>query len=130
MRRQFSLILTLAAWLIATGSQWDLVQTFAWSRMIAGYSQTMPLLQAVAKTFSPDTMCGICRAVAVAKQRTDANPAVPGAKAPQKILLVCAPIAPAFAFPAAHCAGMVSDLAPPISAERPAPPNPPPRTLA
>ena len=47
MRRKFSLVLTLAAWLLATGSQWDLAQTFAWGRMIVTYSQTMSVAQAV-----------------------------------------------------------------------------------
>jgi hypothetical protein len=49
MRRKFSLILTLAAWLLATGSHWDLVQTFGWGRMIATYSQSMSFAQAVKK---------------------------------------------------------------------------------
>jgi len=49
MRRQLSLILTLTAWLLATGSHWDLVQTFALGRMFASYAQSMSFTQAAQK---------------------------------------------------------------------------------
>jgi len=69
MRRRLSIISLLFAWLLATGSQWDLVQTFAWGKMIVTYSQSMPLTEAVRLTFTPDNMCGICEAVSEAKQQ-------------------------------------------------------------
>lgn len=75
MRRKFSLIMTLSAWLLATGSHWDLVQTFAWGQMIASYSQSMPLAQAIRLTFTADNMCGVCEVVQDARQ----DPATPGA---------------------------------------------------
>ncbi len=129
MRRQLSLLLTLAAWLLATGSHWDLVQTFAWGRMIADYSHDMSFAQAVTKTFSPQTMCSLCHAVATAKQQESGSAAVP-AKSPGKIILVCAPRALVFASPAPQCSGQVSP--PPVasSIDRSAPPLPPPRALA
>src|ERR1700712_3398132 len=89
MPPHFSLLLTLTAWLLATGSHWDLLQTFAWGRMLATYSQSMPLLEAAQKTFSPDGMCGICHAVADAKQKESAaDSTTPGGagKSPGKIL--------------------------------------------
>ena len=73
MRSKVSLLLSLAAWLLATGSHWDLVQTFAWGRMIALYSQSMPLQEAIRLTFTPENMCGVCEVVADAQQ--DANAA-------------------------------------------------------
>ena len=130
MRQRISLILTLTAWLLATGSHWDLVQTYAWGRMIADYSGQMTLADAVTKTFSPKTMCRLCRAVADAKQRSANNPAIPGGKSPGKILLVCAPRALVFANPAPICAVAVAAFPAPASEERPAPPSPPPRALA
>ncbi len=120
----------LAAWLLATGSQWDLVQVFAWGRMFATYSQSLPLSRAVEQTFTPETMCSLCRAVAAAKQqqaREDGT--VPGAKSSGKILLVCAPRALVFISPAPLCAGLTPAVAMPLSAERPSPPSPPPRAL-
>lgn len=127
--RRLSVVLTLAAWLLATGCHWDLLQTFAWGRMIAGYAQTMPLARAIEKTFSPETMCSICHVVADAKRDTAGNPAVPSDKSPGKILLVCAPAAFLVCGSSFTPAGLVPALRAPLSAERPAPPTPPPRAL-
>ena len=77
MRRRLSLISLLCAWLLATGSQWDLVQTFAWGKMIVTYAETMPLTDAVRLTFTPDNMCGVCEAVSEAKQQ-QADDTLPG----------------------------------------------------
>ena len=90
MRRKLSLITMLTAWLLATGSHWDLVQTFAWGRMIATYSQTMSMTQAVRLTFTADNLCGVCETVAEAKQQQDST--LPSdAKATGKILMVFQP---------------------------------------
>lgn len=130
MRRQFSLVLTLAAWLLATGSHWDLVQTFAWGRMITTYSHSMPLLRAVEKTFSGDALCGVCEVVQGAKQQQDANGArVPGTKAPEKIFLVSTPGVLVYASPAPLCVGLVPAGSTLLSSERAAPPLPPPRLV-
>ena len=130
MRQKFSLILTLVAWLLATGSHWDAVQTFAWGRMIADYSREMTLAQAITKTFSPQTMCPLCHAVADAKQQESGNAAVPGAKTPGKIILVCAPRAFVFSSPAPSYVGLIASALAPSSADRSPPPGPPPRALA
>jgi hypothetical protein len=131
MRRQFSLILTLTAWLLATGSHWDLVQTFAWGRMFAIYSQSMPLLRAAQKTFSAEGMCGVCHAVADAKQKESAADAsTPGTagKSLGKILLVFAPAdAPLIIAPVIFPWSLSDQLIP--TADRAAPPFPPPRAL-
>ena len=131
MRRRLSLVLTLAAWLLATGSHWDLVQTFGWGRMIATYSRAMPLLRAVKQTFSGEAMCGVCALVHHAKEQQDAdNAKVPGTKAPAKIFLVSAPSVLVFASPASNCVGVVPAGSAPLSADRTAPPLPPPRVAA
>lgn len=130
MREKVSLLLTLAAWLLATGSHWDLVQTFAWGRMLASYSQVMPFSKAVAKTFSPQTMCSLCHAVADAKQQESNGATAPGTKTPGKILLVCAPRTLVFSSPAPHCAGLIAPESAPSSLDRSRPPSPPPRELA
>ncbi len=125
MRRRISLILTLAAWLLATGSHWDLVQTFAWGRMIATYSQTVPLAEAIRLTFTPENMCGVCSAVSTAKQQTSAA-AIPGGKLDGKVLLVFAPVpTPVVAAPS-FSSSVFDHAAVPFS-ERAAPPVPPPR---
>lgn len=127
MRPKLSLISMLAAWLLATGSHWDLVQTFAWGRMIATYSQSMPLAQAVKLTFTPDNLCGVCESVSEAKQQQET--AVPAdGKAIGKILLV---YQPASVFVAEFkivgkwmpCEGSVA------LRDRSPPPVPPPRAM-
>jgi hypothetical protein len=125
-------MLTLVAWLFATGSHWDLVQTFAWGRMLTTYSQSMPLLQAVEKTFSTGGQCALCHAVADAKQKQSANdPAAPDAagKFPNKILLVFVPGDAPLVFSLTPSAWSHSDAMVPLSV-RAAPPVPPPRALA
>jgi len=129
MRTKLSLILTLFAWLLATGSQWDAVQTFAWGRMIAGYAQTMSFSAAVKKTFSPDTMCRLCHAVAAAKKSQERDDAVPGAKSVNKVVLISAPNSSSFLSPLSTCVGLVPRMATPKSAERAEPSSPPPRSL-
>ncbi|HWA86747.1 MAG TPA: hypothetical protein VG710_11020 [Opitutus sp.] len=130
MRRQLSLVFALIAWLLATGSEWDLVQTFAWGRMIAGYSQRMSFTEAVAKTFTPETMCNLCRVVAAAKQQAGKNPAVPVAKTAGKIPLVCAPVHVVVFGSHFALAHLLAPLGAPVSTGRSAPPSPPPRALA
>jgi hypothetical protein len=130
MRQKVSLILTLSAWLFATGSQWDLVQTFAWGRMITGYAQEMSLPAAVKKTFSPETMCELCHAVADAKQSSESEAGVPGTKTLGKPVLVCAPDRSAFLAPSLIHLESLPALLSPASIDRATPPSPPPRRLA
>lgn len=130
MRRQLSLILTLIAWLLATGSHWDLVQTFAWGRMFVSYAQSMSITEAAQKTFSPEGRCEICETVTTAKQQQDAGGAkATGTKVPTKIFLVSAPAALVFASPVPSCMGLTAAVPALASAERSAPPVPPPRAL-
>lgn len=126
MRSRLATIFVLCAWLFATGSQWDLVQTFAWGRMIATYTKTMPVTEAVRLTFTADNLCGICQVVAQAKQ--DAAPPATAATNPAegKILLaltstpqVILGLVELNRFSAA------SQTCP--SADHPAPPSEPPR---
>jgi hypothetical protein len=129
MRRRISLVLTLAAWLLATGSQWDLAQTFAWGRMFATYARTMSVTEAVRRTFDGE-MCVICEAVQDARQQQD-TAGVPGegSRLSGKVVFVSAPGALVFAA-VTRCVGLAPAVARPRSADRSAPPSPPPRALA
>jgi hypothetical protein len=81
--RRLSALLVLCAWLLASGAHWDLVQGFAWARMVANYSRTMPLDEAVKLAFTADNLCGVCEFVADHKTRADTDnasaPAAPAA---------------------------------------------------
>ena len=127
MRLRLAQFIALFAWLLATGSHWDLVQGIGWGRMIATYSQTMPLAEAIRLTFTPDNMCDVCEVVAAARQAAEqsGNPSsLPSGS--QKILLALAAnedvvfaALPAPSWPA-------EDMLPDACA-RPAPPVEPPR---
>jgi hypothetical protein len=125
MRHRLQLSALLLAWLMATGGQWDLVQVFAWGRMFASYSRIMPVESALRLTFRPDNMCSVCKLVKAAKQQQEQSPVAPS-KTLGKILLVFAPaptvviaVVPTEQWPV----GMIAIC----SAERGAPPIPPPR---
>jgi len=102
LRRKLSLVLTLCAWFFASGSQWEIVQVFAWIRMFSENVQTLSLRAAVRRTLSPEGRCRLCKAVASARQQQD-DPALPGTKMTGKMTLVFEPtptvlvIAPPFA---------------------------------
>jgi hypothetical protein len=128
MRRRFPVFLTLVAWLLATGSHWDLVQTYAWSRMFMGYAQAMSLTAAAEETFSGE-MCDLCKAVQKGKQEQSA-PKVP-ATAKSRLPEAVPPSATAaIVSPAPLVIGLVSAPAEPAGRGRMAPPLPPPRAAA
>ncbi len=130
MRRRFQIILVLVAWLLASGGQWQLIQSFAWGRMIATYAKTMPLSEAVRLTFTPDNLCGICELVAAAQQQETSDAPLPaGASLDAKNLFLTMPGA-AFILDAPESAGWaLRDSLMPDSARK-TPPLPPPREHA
>ena len=87
MSRRASLILTLTAWLFATGSHWDIVQTFAWGKMFATYAQSMSYTDAARLTFSADNLCDVCEIVDEAKNGNNSEQSQPGTAGTQKIQL-------------------------------------------
>jgi len=125
-RHQLSLALTLRAWFLATGSQWDLVQVFAWGRMLSHNLQSRTWVAAVERTFSPEGRCPLCEAVSRAKQQHENSAPISSGQAEVKIHLLCEPVptpvvaAPEFA-PHRPRYRIASSLA------RSAPPVPPPR---
>ena len=129
MRRKIQLLCLLSAWLLATGSQWDLVQVFAWGRMFAGYAHEMPLAAALSQTFKPDNMCSLCRAVKAAKQQQEQSPADAYQDGLGKILLVFEPEPKVVVAAPAFYSWSPSDQIM-TGAMRAAPPLPPPRGFA
>jgi hypothetical protein len=126
MRSKFPLLMTLFAWLLATGSHWDLVQTYAWGSMIADYSRQMSVTAAVKKTFSAEMMCTLCHAVADAKQ-SSADTTAAGTRGATKVILFGPPArAAVYAYVPSFFGGVAPVLAP-LSVARSAPPTPPPR---
>ena len=61
----------LLGWCLATGAPWDLVQVFAWGRMWTGHLQTRSPVAALAATFDPQEICGICEVVQTARSAAE-----------------------------------------------------------
>ena len=120
--------MTLAAWLLATGSHWDLVQTFAWGKMFATYAQTMSYTDAARLTFTPGNFCGVCEFVADASGDAD-NETAPAKAGTREIQLALGQTSPVIVPHSDSGRWPLSDLAPPDD-YGPAPPVPPPRTVA
>ena len=90
MRFRLSIVGLLFAWLCASGGLLDVTQVFAWAKMYAGYAQTMPLREAVGRTFDPAKPCALCMAVLKARQaaaEAHETPAVASVEI-EKILLI------------------------------------------
>ena len=68
VRFRLSICGLLFAWLCASGGLLDVAQVFAWSRMFSGYAQSMPLREAVRKTFDSARPCDLCVAVLKARE--------------------------------------------------------------
>lgn len=129
MYRKASLLLTLAAWFLATGEQWDALQTFAWARMFAANVHALPIGAALTRTFSPEGRCKICEAIARAKEQQEDSTSVPDGKFGGKIVLFCQPApTPVVAAPAFSSWSLRDPLVQTIA--RAAPPLRPPRAPA
>ncbi len=127
MRQRFAIILTFAAWLFATGSHWDLVQTFAWGQMFARYAQTMSYTEAARLTFSADSFCGLCEVVQEARQSNDeSGQPAPAESGTQKIQLALGVVPRVVIAAPAPESWSPSDLTLPAPLAV-APPVPPPR---
>ena len=60
--------------LVATlGAHWALLQTVAWTTMLADNLQTCSLREAVARTFDGKHPCCLCKAVAAGKKSENKN---------------------------------------------------------
>jgi hypothetical protein len=62
---KFFLVLALAATL---GAHWALLQTVAWTTMLADNLCTHSVKEAVTETFDGDHPCDLCKAIAAGKQ--------------------------------------------------------------
>ncbi|PAW65570.1 MAG: hypothetical protein B9S34_10640 [Opitutia bacterium Tous-C1TDCM] len=123
--RRLGLVVTLVAWLCATGTQWDVVQAVAWVRMFAENSRDLPVLAALERTFSPAARCSLCHAVSQAKQ-DEPGPAGTAGKSEAKIVFVHQAAESAIVTLSAVPAWPVADFTA-AGTLRAAPPLPPPR---
>jgi len=91
----------LFAWLCASGGLLDVAQVFAWTRMYAGYAQTMSVGEALSQTFDPAKPCELCVAVLKARGASDDAAKTPSTTSVEieKIVLIAQCAAPAVLAP-------------------------------
>lgn len=123
--KRLQLLFVLFAWFLATGAQWDVVQTIGWGRMIANYSRSMPLLDAVKMTFTAENMCRVCEVVSEAKQQENEAQTL-GGSVKTKLVLIFQPV-PSLVLPIPASPEWPVLQMQPENAPRLAPPTPPPQ---
>ena len=65
---RFGKIFVMVALIAATGAHWALLQSVAWTTMLADNLRTHSLSESVSRTFDGKHPCPICRAIAAAKK--------------------------------------------------------------
>ena len=70
---RFGKILVVLALVAMLGAHWALLQTMAWTTMLADNLQSSSLHQALAKTFDGEHPCPICLAIAAGKKSEQKN---------------------------------------------------------
>ena len=110
---------------IATGAQWDVLQAFAWGRMMSNYSRTAPLTEAITNTLS-GPMCSICRMVAEAQKQERTRSEIPVPKLDAKVLLFFQPV-PEVVVTAPPAVVWTFADSRAVTRDRAMPPVPPPR---
>ena len=90
VRFRLSIYALFFAWLCASGGLLDLAQVFAWTRMYAGYAQTMSAGEALTETFDPAKPCKMCVALLKARKASDdsSKPSAVSAAAIEKVVLI------------------------------------------
>jgi len=71
--RRIGSVLMIVATLAATGTHWAVLQSVAWTAMLASNLQTEPLTEAVQRTFDGKHPCCLCKAIAAAKKSGKKN---------------------------------------------------------
>ncbi len=122
MRRRITQWLVVLLLIVSVGGHWAVLQSVAWVSMVAQFSQTMPLSQAVVNAFDGQHPCPLCKAV---KEGQQAERKESQLKPPEKMtfgltpeppVLPAAPAAEHAFAPSAHPASFLAE-----------PPHPPPR---
>jgi hypothetical protein len=96
--RRIAIASLVFAWLCANGALWDALQMAAWSRMFAGYVQSMPITRALSETFDAAKPCEMCIGIAKARDVTEKQvPRAEPAATAKFVLVIPTADAPVFA---------------------------------
>jgi len=114
----------VAALAVSLGLHWALLQAVAWAGMVTSYSRTMPVAEALARTFDGKHPCNLCKLVREG-QKSERHKEAPKPVAPLDASLAAS--ATALFPPIPH---PWRESVPHIAASRTeSPPVPPPRSL-
>ena len=56
------------------GGHWAVLQAIAWAQMLRDYSKNSPITEAIAKTFSGRSPCGMCTKISEERQKEERAP--------------------------------------------------------
>ena len=87
VRQRIAVAGLMLAWLCANGALWDAMQVAAWGKMLAGYSETMPLPEALRQTFDASKPCEMCRGIAQARTAAEDQTPATELRAEAKFIL-------------------------------------------
>jgi hypothetical protein len=73
MFKRFGNLVLAGALFLTTGTQWVVLQSIAWTGMVASYAQKAPLEVALKKTFDGKHPCCLCKTIAAAKKSGKEN---------------------------------------------------------
>ena len=124
MFTRLSHALLIVALLFATGGHWALLQTVAWTNMLATNLRTDSLELAVTKTFDGQHPCKLCQVVAAGK-RSEKSSAFPTLAKKVEFTLFANP----FVFSAPTEFYIQAELRSPAASSPETPPVPPPRSI-
>lgn len=116
--------LVVAALIFSLGCHWFVLQTVGWVGMAVKFSQTLPLSEALSRTFDGQNPCKICHIVDAGKKAEQEKPVEK--IVPKLDFLI---VAQQYTFVAPH--QFIEQTAPDTfySARDEAPPGPPPRLV-
>jgi hypothetical protein len=117
-------VLLIIAMLSATGTHWFVLQSVAWSSMLAAHLRDGSFTDAVQKTFDGRHPCGLCKQIAKGKQEEKNSELRSEWK---KVDLVCDRQTMIFCAPHQFRLAPVFESAAPAAAREP--PVPPPRGI-
>jgi len=122
--RRIGHLLTLIAFLAAIGAHWYVLQSVAWTTMLAENLRTTSLPQAVERTFDGKHPCALCKKISHGKQTEKKNEF---RTEPNKFEFSFAPAAFIFSPPQQFWEVRTPDISAKLFSN--VPPLPPPRAL-
>lgn len=117
--------LLIAALLVATGGHWAVLQTVAWTNMLASNLRTESFDAAVAKTFDGKHPCKLCKVISAGK-KTEKRSEFPTLA--KKLEFVSDRLV--FVFSPPQDFRLLPELKPLLSSASARPPVPPPRSTS